>query len=163
MAMRKIYFGVGSRKTPPAVLILMAKWAAYLGQSGYTLRSGGAFGADSAFENGCNSVQGVKHIFTADQAKHRPDWRLHASQFHPAWKNCTAGMQLLHARNSPIVLGGGLNEPADFGLCWTPDGRPAGGTGQSLRIAEASGIPVFNFWQPECATAELREWLSHAR
>lgn len=160
--MRKIYFGVGSRKTPPAVLSLMFKWAAYLGQSGFTLRSGRAFGADSAFENGCDSVQGVKQIYLAEHAKYRQDWRLHASQFHPAWKNCTAGMQLLHARNSPIVLGGNLNEPADFGLCWTNYSKPSGGTGQGLRIAEAAGIPIFNLYEPEQATAALQEWLRHA-
>lgn len=161
--MHKIYSGIGSRKTPDAVLTLMFKWGAYLGQSGFTLRSGGAFGADCAFENGCNSVQGAKQIYTAEHAKYRSDWRLHASQFHPAWKNCTAGMQLLHARNSPIILGGGLNEPADFVLCWTPNGRPCGGTGQGLRIAEHHGIPVFNFWYPGEATDALREWLSHAK
>lgn len=160
---RKIYSGIGSRNTPPSVLILMAKWAQYLGQSGFTLRSGGAFGADSAFENGCDSVNGVKQIYTAEHAKYRQDWRLHASQFHPAWKNCTAGMQLLHARNSPIILGGSLLEPSDFVLCWTPDGAVKGGTGQGLRIAEAAEIPIFNFWQPEQATAALQEWLRHAK
>lgn len=156
----KFYAGIGSRNTPPSILILMSKWAAYLAQSNYTLRSGGAFGADCAFENGCDAAKGRKHIFTAFQAKYRPEWRAHAAQFHPAWRELTAGAQLLHARNSPIVLGGDLNEPVDFVLCWTPGGLTKGGTGQALRIADTAKIPIFNFFDPVKANSELQTWLS---
>lgn len=47
-----------------------------------------------------------------------------------------------------------LNEPAAFVLCWTPDGaerettRDTGGTGQAIRIAVASGVPVVNMARP---------------
>lgn len=157
---RRIYAGIGSRQTPPLVLTLMAKWAVYLAQSGYTLRSGGAFGADCAFENGCDIVQGVKQIFTANDARRYPHWREHAAKFHPVWRDLTAGMQLLHARNSAIVLGQSLAEPVDFVLCWTPDGTSKGGTGQALRIAADEGIPIFNFWNSIDANERLRAWLN---
>lgn len=44
------YAGIGSRETPMEVLELMTKASAWLGARGYTLQSGGAIGADMAFE-----------------------------------------------------------------------------------------------------------------
>lgn len=54
------YAGVGSRETPQDILNTMYKIGKYLASKGYTLRSGGAIGADTAFENGCDSVKGEK-------------------------------------------------------------------------------------------------------
>ena len=44
------YAGIGSRETPMEVLELMTKASTWLGAKGYTLQSGGAIGADMAFE-----------------------------------------------------------------------------------------------------------------
>ena len=44
------YAGIGSRETPIEVLELMTKASTWLGSKGYTLQSGGAIGADMAFE-----------------------------------------------------------------------------------------------------------------
>lgn len=44
------YAGVGSRETPMEVLELMTEASVWLGAKGYTLQSGGAIGADMAFE-----------------------------------------------------------------------------------------------------------------
>lgn len=44
------YAGIGSRETPMEVLELMTKASTWLGARGYTLQSGGAIGADMAFE-----------------------------------------------------------------------------------------------------------------
>lgn len=64
------YAGVGSRETPQDVLKIMWKIGRYLALNGYTLRSGGgAKGADTAFENGCDSVRGSKEIFYANNNK----------------------------------------------------------------------------------------------
>ena len=159
--MTKFYCGIGSRQTPPAILTLMYRWAIHLAQCGYVLRSGRAIGADTAFEHGCIAENGPKQIFTDRDARRRPDWRAHAAKFHPAWNSLPAGAQLLHARNSAIMLGMELVEPVSFVLCWTPGGIVKGGTGQALRIAQASNIPVFNLFEPERVTAELIEWLKH--
>ena len=48
----KYYAGVGSRETPPDVLKTMLKIGRYLAVKGYTLRSGGAKGADTALRMG---------------------------------------------------------------------------------------------------------------
>ena len=46
------YAGIGSRQTPPAVLDAMARIAHALGNAGVALSTGGAAGADHAFETG---------------------------------------------------------------------------------------------------------------
>ena len=51
------YAGIGSRKTPPHVLAAMTQIAEALAERGYILRSGGAGGADSAFEKGAGSAK----------------------------------------------------------------------------------------------------------
>lgn len=52
------YTGIGSRKTPTAVLATMEAIARFLGEKGLTLRSGGAIGADAAFERGALHSKG---------------------------------------------------------------------------------------------------------
>ena len=59
----KYYTGIGSRTTPEHILKLMTKIGKYLALNGYVLRSGGANGADTAFEIGCDEGKGVKEIF----------------------------------------------------------------------------------------------------
>ena len=60
---KKTYTGVGSRETPGAILTIISKLAKGLAQRGWVLRSGGARGADSAFENGCDEAGGRKEIY----------------------------------------------------------------------------------------------------
>ena len=47
-----VYAGIGSRQTPPEMLEAMTELARELERSGWHLHSGGADGADTAFENG---------------------------------------------------------------------------------------------------------------
>ena len=48
------------------------------------------------------------------------------------------------ARNAYCMLGPDLKSPVDFVLCWTPNAKVVGGTGQGLRIALDYNIPIFN-------------------
>jgi len=50
----KYYTGVGSREIPNEIIALMKRVSSKLSKSGWVLRSGGAVGADSAFESGAN-------------------------------------------------------------------------------------------------------------
>ena len=62
--MSNIYYtGIGSRETPEEILGWMQDIGWLLGKRGYTLRSGGADGADSAFEKGCDQANGEKDIY----------------------------------------------------------------------------------------------------
>lgn len=158
-----IYAGIGSRETPVTILNRMEQWATYFARCRVTLRSGGARGADSTFELGHDLAMmdhlAPKEIFTASMSTHV--WREHARKYHPKWERCSYYTQDLHARNSAIMLGTALNEPVDFVMCWTPNGKAIGGTGQALRIAEAYKIPVFNMFHSDCEE-QLREWLKKA-
>jgi hypothetical protein len=63
---------------------------------------------------------------------------------HPYWDNLTQGGKKLHTRNACQVLGADLKTHVDFVICWTPDGKPSGGTRTAIIIAEQNGIPVYN-------------------
>ena len=60
--MEYYYAGIGARKTPNHVLKYMELQGKLLAEKGYILRSGGAKGADSAFERGCDFVGGPKQF-----------------------------------------------------------------------------------------------------
>ena len=149
--MAAYYTGIGSRQTPPEFLELFVSLADELARKGYVLRSGGAEGADTAFETGCDRAQGQKEIFLPWKDFNgnasmlyppAPESYTIAARFHPAWSRLTRGGQYLHARKSHQVLGKSLISPSAFILCWT---GPTGGTNQALRIAEEYRVPVFNF------------------
>ncbi len=140
------YTGIGSRKTPHDVCEGMRRIAEYLDTAGFVLRSGGADGADSAFESGAEHA----HIFLpwkgfngnkSDLYPPTPAAFEMAAKFHPAWDKCTRGARALHARNCYQMLGQCLCEPSKFVVCWH-DG--SGGTLQAIRIANAHDIQVFN-------------------
>jgi hypothetical protein len=146
------YTGIGSRSTPEDILKDMTNIATNLELSGFKLRSGGANGADSAFEAGVSDPRNAdiylpwKGFNNNPSALHnvRQDARDMAKKFHPAWERCSQAARLFHARNCYQILGLYLDQPTDFVLCWTPNGAETGGTGQALRIAHHYKIPVFN-------------------
>jgi hypothetical protein len=164
------YAGIGSRKTPPAVLALIGRVAAELAARNWVLRTGLAGGADQAFYHGAvasgavelylpwpNFEASARRAGAQEFALARPSDAAYAmaSRFHPAWASLRASVRHLHARNCHQVLGADLTSPARFVLCWTPDGsldgrgRRVGGTGQALRIAHHYDVPVFNLARPD--------------
>ena len=149
----KYYAGIGSRETPEVILSLMTQMAHHLARNGYILRSGGAQGADKAFEVGCDLAKGDKEIYLPWRKFQESDSKLVvqedrayeiAEKFHPYWHNLSQGAKKLQARNSHQVLGADLKTPSEFVICYTKGGKGAGGTGQAVRIASAYGIPVFD-------------------
>lgn len=145
------YAGIGSRKTPLPILELMTYAALRLHTLGWTLRSGGADGADTAFEMG---ALGKAEIFLpwpkfngriSEFQNPSPLAVLTAPNFVRHWGHCSQGAQKLHARNLHQVLGWDLNTPAKFLLCWTENGEVKGGTATAIKVAEYTNIPVFNF------------------
>lgn len=146
-----VYAGIGSRSTPEDVLQLMHRAAVYLGRKGYLLRSGGAVGADTAFEKGArliavNEGGRVPEIYLADHAT--PEALRMAAQIHPNWQACSSYAKRLHARNCMQILGENLDEPVQFVLCWTPNAEAVGGTRTAIVLAQNWGIPVLNLANP---------------
>lgn len=170
-APNRCYAGVGSRKTPPAILLLMTGVARRLAAHGYTLHSGGAPGADLAFEQGAVAKTiflpwyGFQSRPTAVHDIDQPSaeaFRV-AALLHPGWDHLSQAAQKLMARNTHQVLGADLRSPVDFVVCWTPDGceteaarrRITGGTGQAIALASRWGIPVFNLYRRRAALDHL--------
>lgn len=145
----KYYAGIGSRETPDDILEMMTKIAEGLSRN-YTLRSGGADGADTAFEKGAGKKK-ISYIpwpgFNGSKEKciavSSAAMRM-AGEFHPGWMYLSYPVKKLHARNCYQVLGEDLETPVDFVICWTPGGQEVGGTAQAIRIAKSNRIKVFN-------------------
>ena len=149
-----VYAGVGSRQTPEDVLAVMKSFAQVMALRGWTLRSGAAKGADSAFESGSQ----LKEIFLPFKGFNGSDAPHHelqprcfeiASRVHPAWSSCTDFAKRAHARNVYQVFGVTLDCPVAMVVCWTPDGsldamHHTGGTRTATVLAQQAKIPVFN-------------------
>lgn len=164
------YTGIGARATPKNILSAMKMYAILLADNGYTLRSGGADGADTAFEQGCKSVNGLKEIylpwkgFNDNKSSHylssKPEFILcekaKEAYFENEWEYLKPPIKRLMERNVYQVLGETLDSPSEFVLCWTNDGcssaedrtRQTGGTGQAITVASQHGVPIFNIQDP---------------
>ena len=167
--MDMFYAGIGSRKTPDHILVGMTEAASELSNKSWCLRSGGAKGADSAFQLGVTNECMEIYRPSPEQKYDGALWNqalMIAADSHPAWRACSDYAKALHARNVFQVLGADLNTPSRFVMCWTPDGaelwkdttRATGGTGTAIRIADMYGVPVFNLAN-ESAVNRINHWL----
>ena len=161
----RCYTGIGARATPADALALLWTLAGALAGAGWTARSGGADGADSAVMAGARALGGEVETYLpwpgfrglTGATLDRPSAAALdlAARHHPAWPACGEKVRALHARNAHEVLGARLDSPSRFVVCWTADGsldgaaRSSGGTGQALRIAAAFDVPVFNLCRPD--------------
>jgi len=157
----KYYAGIGSRETPKDVCMYMTALAKRLAHLGYTCNSGGADGADTAFERGALINRQIFLPWDGFNGRNVDNLtKLHGNgsyivppfnpdlvkKYHkkPAALS-DAGWKFM-SRNSYQVLGKDLSTPVEFVLCWTKDGKVSGGTGQALRIADDHNIPIFNLY-----------------
>lgn len=158
----KTYAGIGHRdlggfrepNTNEPVENVMSWIAGELEKFGYTLNSGGAKGADAAFEYGVKSPA-HKNIFTPADATETT--RSIAQELHPAHERLQGHALDLYARNTNQVFGRNLACTIDFVVCYTKDGcetattrsRESGGTGQAIEMADRKGAKVFNMKNPD--------------
>lgn len=116
----------------------------------YILRSGGADGADLAFEKGVVSQKEIWLPWKNFNKNHSTLLPSHeafelASTIHPVWNRLKRPAQHLHARNCHQVLGKDLKTKSRFVLCWTENGEIKGGTATAIKLAINNHIPVLNF------------------
>ena len=148
------YAGVGSRATPAEVLAGMSDVAQVLGDAGFALSTGGADGADRAFEAGAlrtdapvtvhtpwpgyngyrsgrDPESDIDVIYPRAGDTVRGTSFLHlARKHHPAWDRCRRGARALFLRNVSILAGAlddeGTVLPVSAVIAWTPNGRAHG-------------------------------------
>ena len=171
----RIYAGVGSRTTPAAVLDTMETVAEAMARHGWTLRSGAAAGADSAFEAGAIQGGGSREIWlpwpgfngreddgSTRLGRNSGANRDRARQCHPTWHTLSDAAQKLMVRNVHQILGPepGHSPAADLVLCWSPGGSGRGGTGMAIRLAERHRIPVVDLG---AADVEIERSIARAR
>ena len=148
------YAGIGSRRTPEPFLAAMADLAETLGRAGCILSTGGADGADRAFETGAlrtdapvtvhtpwpgyngyrpgrepESDIDVVHPRPTDAADGEPYLDL-ARRQHPHWERCGRGARALFVRNVSLLAGALGCDGAPLAVravvAWTPNGRSRG-------------------------------------
>lgn len=164
MPSNNYYAGIGSRETPQEILEFQTRIATRLEKDGWLLSSGGAEGADQAFENGVSSIRNNQIIIAKNghHGRHSTDGYVNfgnatqlmknqcdalVSTIHPAWDNMPRWMKNLHSRNVMQILGPELDTPVKFVLYWAPEDRYSvakGGTRTAVVLAQRLGIPTFN-------------------
>ncbi len=154
LLMGRHYTGVGSRETPAYLLDWMTALASWLDERGCILRSGGAPGADSAFEAGARNRREIFLPWARFNGNSSPLYLKGApdeckaveiaQRIHPAWGRLSQAARRLHARNAYQVLGSDLAHPSGFLICWTPNAADVGGTRTAIMIAREYDVPVFN-------------------
>lgn len=164
--MYKFFAGIGSRSTPESYIPLIEKISEKLISRNYILRSGGASGADTFWENAYDKFGGKKEIYlpwknfnnNSSELYHISNEALErAEYYHPNWSSLSDAAKKLHARNTYQILGddsGRYNTNgryfgwsfSDMVICYTADGKDTGGTGQAIRIARQYNVPVYNLY-----------------
>ncbi len=152
------YTGIGARKTPWGVQLVMTRAAIKFNELGWTLRSGAADGADTAFEKGAGDNKEIYLPWPGFNKREEgysevgADALAIAESVHPAWAYLRSPVRRLHGRNAYQILGPELNSPSAGLICWTEDGayseemcsKSTGGTGTGIKIASRHDIPILN-------------------
>lgn len=167
--MKRYYAGIGSRETPINVMETMRNIAIILERQGLVLRSGGANGADDAFEKGVSNPDN-KDIylpypeFNGRSSKKSPfiyipfgdddfDKAYESLIHHPSKGKMGASAKNMMLRNYFQIYGIRNQPKSEFVICWTPDAAngttikttyDTGGSGQCIRLAAINNIPVYN-------------------
>jgi hypothetical protein len=172
------YTGIGSRKTPANILKLMQSIGYRLGTLGIRLRSGGAEGADNAFEVGARRAtkeqqgpepliflpypgfRGKSGITFAPNSQSQKEATRIIQDLHPAWDRCSDFAKKAHTRNAFQILGSNLDSPSQFLVFYAEvsRGEIQGGTRTAVALAQNFHIPCFNLFYSS-AKSELKAFL----
>lgn len=162
--MSKIYTGIGSRDITDEEHNIITQIAWHFAKAGWTLRSGGAGGADTAFEKGCAGNQGKAEIFipwkgfgtkieNVNSKRYIPNEdKFQAAKEYllvdiiPWFEKMSQGAQKLHGRNF-YQLYGVDNTASDLMVYCADDdknGTPKGGSRTAVLLARKAGVPTYN-------------------
>lgn len=158
------FTGIGSRETPSSMLVFMKALGAWFAQRGFTLRSGGAIGADRAFEAGHMryAPPTLREIYRPLAV---PTWAYTEAEKYLdwSWARWADTTRALIARNMQQILGRDGDSPTRFVLYWTANDDGAspqsGGTRYAVRCAHAHNIPTLNLGRKGSSTlADVTRW-----
>lgn len=172
--MNKYYTGIGSRETPKETLDLMREYSRIMALKGWSFRSGGADGADTAFSDGWldasnkaeipngevylpwdgfnNLRKGNTNCVLVTDKEIIQKAQEILQTVHPAYDRLTRGPLALHTRNVFQVLGKDLQTPSKGVVAYAKidsKGNPMGGTATAIKIALMHSIPVRNLYKEE--------------
>ena len=155
-----IITGIGSRQTPDYICDMFTEIGELIRINYHYCRSGGADGADYAFEKGArdrcivylpwkgfNKQRGPLGKEYPFDKKLREDVLKIIYRHQPYAENLNSPVKRIKSRNVYQVLGTDLQTPSDLVVCWTPEAAITGGTGLAIQIAQENGIEVINFGQ----------------
>lgn len=170
--MREFITTIGSRETPADICNLMSLIGEKL-QYKYIIRSGGAIGADKAFEK--NVKPENKYIYTVKNFDFsQENYEFVYSELMSIWdKDLNFDLygktsQILLLRDINQVLGSRKTslEKSKFLICWTKHERynetgknRVGGSRIAIRCALKHGIKVHNLVNPETLKT-VKTWLN---
>lgn len=151
-----VYSGVGARETPDNILRAMGLVSSELAKRNWHLRSGGARGADSAFEEKAGNnytsyrvadgfpYRGIPIVSFSDFSPTEDEIAFTKSHYK-SYNYKSDYIKGLQIRNGRILRGLGPDYlHSKFVVCWTEGGKDIGGTGVTIRMAHTLNIPVFN-------------------
>lgn len=156
------YAVFANRDCPIEIINKFGEIARNLSARGYTARTGGA-------------LDGIDPVVVENSLKNEeilPWWKFNekdskfcnvgeraiavAKHFHQTWENVSEKAHKFFARNARMVMGDRLISPALFIIVWSEDGvenmreatARSGNVYHPIRIADGSGIPIFNIGNP---------------
>lgn len=151
----KIYAGIGNREIPLSAFQELNKLARNFDKQGFLLRSGGAMGSDTAFQNGSEHhiiyktdetiIHNGTDITIEQSICNNKELRRIAKEHYPFWDNSPPGTRDLMTRNVAILLGPNVDSKARMVVCYCRD-EDSGGTAMGIRVAKEYGIPVYNLF-----------------
>lgn len=154
--------GIGTRTPPEEIKPKVVEVARMLYARGYTLRSGGADGMDSLFEEGFPNRKEIYLPWKKFNKNTSPLYDISpealelAAKHHAVWSQLSDGAKRLMARNCYQALGLDLNIPSHLVICYTWDGCQShltrsiktGGTGMAIELASLNKVPIINMFNP---------------
>jgi len=174
----KYYTMIGSRLTPVHCEDLMKRLSHELCRLHYTVRSGGANGADTCAEYGFTNLNSDLHeVYLPWSGFNNKSGIVYsklglineASELcskHHLWWNTVKkeSVKHLHRRNMHQVLGKDLITPSQFCILYAePDtnrgeGHVKGGTGSANSLCLEQGVPVYNLYYDD-VYSKLLNWV----
>jgi len=166
------YSGIGSRDVPDNIVTIIHKMAKSLADADFTLRSGGAVGCDTAFDEAAYDTIEHKEIYKPFGLHRKsipwikvlksPEAMKIANDHHPLdVREMPVNKAKYLCRNPYTILGEDLKTPSKFVLYWMPLDKETGGTAHSLRIAKTFRVPIFMVPDKMKEAHELVEFLTH--